>query len=128
VTTSKPYRNQPAIFCKLCKFTFRFCGELRRCLKLKRSNLTTEPAMQTPTTAQLRTAIEVLNKLVERLNEHAAHSVIQLPETQLGDRYAARIESRAIEQIGGIETVAAQLKSWREEILQQQKQNVSHHV
>ena len=84
--------------------------------------------MQTPTTAQLRTAIEVLNKLGERLNEHAAHSVIQLPETQLGDRYAARIESRAIEQIGGIETVAAQLKSWREEILQQQKQNVSHHV
>ena len=34
--------------------------------------------MQTPTTSQLRTAIEVLNKLGERLNEHAAHSVIQI--------------------------------------------------
>ena len=31
--------------------------------------------MQTPTTAQLRTAIEVLTKLGERLNFHAEHSV-----------------------------------------------------
>ena len=84
--------------------------------------------MPTTTTAQLRTAIEVLNKLAERLNEQAAHSVIQIPESRVGDDYAARVESRAIEQTTRIETVAAQLKSWREEILQQQKQSISIHV
>ena len=84
--------------------------------------------MQTPTTAQIRTAIEVLNKLGERLNEHAAHSVIQLPDTQLGDRYAGHIEVRAIEQTTRIQTVAAQLEQWRDELLQQRRQCVSHHV
>lgn len=84
--------------------------------------------MQAPTTAELRTAIQVLNKLGERLNEHAAHSVMQLPETQLGDDYAARIESRTMEQTTQIETVAAELQSWRDELLQQQTQSISHHV
>jgi hypothetical protein len=37
--------------------------------------------MKTPTTTQLRTAIEVLKKLGERLNEHRAHSITQLPDT-----------------------------------------------
>jgi hypothetical protein len=84
--------------------------------------------MQTPTTAQLRTAIEVLNKLAERLNEQAAHSVIQMPESRLGDDYAAKVEARSIEQTTRIETVAAQLKNWREELLQQQRQSISYHV
>jgi hypothetical protein len=38
--------------------------------------------MQTPSTAQIRTAIEVLKKLGERINTHAEHSVMQLSETQ----------------------------------------------
>jgi hypothetical protein len=84
--------------------------------------------MQTPTTAQLRTAIEVLSKLGERLNTEAAHSVIQLPETRLGDDYAARIEARAIEKTTHIETVAAQLKNWRDELLEQRRHCVAHHV
>lgn len=84
--------------------------------------------MQMPTTAQLRTAIEVLNKLAERINEHAAHSVMQLPDSRLGDDYAGKIESRTIERISGIETVSAQLKNWRDELLGQQKQSISHHV
>jgi hypothetical protein len=84
--------------------------------------------MQTPTTAQIRTAIEVLKKLGERLNEHAAHSVMQLPDSQLGDNYAARIEAQAITQTTHIETVATQLKNWRDELLEQKKQCVSHHV
>jgi len=48
--------------------------------------------MQTPTTAQLRTAIEVLKKLGERIDKHATHSLMQLPDTRLGDDHAARIE------------------------------------
>ena len=84
--------------------------------------------MQTPTTAQLRTAIKVLEKLRDRLNEHAAHSVMQLPENWLGDGYAARIEARTIEQTTRIDGVINQLNCWRSELLEQRRQHVSHRV
>ena len=84
--------------------------------------------MQPPTTTQIRTAIEVLKKLGERLNEHAADSVIQLPDTQLREHYAGRIEVGAIEQTTQIQTVAAQLEQWRDELLQQRRHCVSYHV
>lgn len=81
-----------------------------------------------PTTAELRSAIEVLKMLDQRLNDHAAHSAEQLPDTALGDRYAEQIEARTIEQTSHIEKVSAQLQNWREELLQQQKQQVSQSV
>ena len=84
--------------------------------------------MHTPTTAQLRTAIEVLTKLGERLNTHAEHSVMQLSESPLGAHYAGRIEVGAIEQNSRIEAVNTQLKNWRDELLQEERQRVSHHV
>ena len=84
--------------------------------------------MHAPTKAQIHTAMEVLKKLGERPNEYAAHPVIQLPDTRLGDDYAARIEARAIEQTTHIETVAAQLKNWRDELLQERRQGVSQHI
>lgn len=84
--------------------------------------------MQTSTAAQLLTAIEVLNKLGERLKTHAEHSVMQLAESPLGAYYAGRIEVGAIEQTTRIEAVATQLKNWRDELLEQRRQCVSHHV
>jgi hypothetical protein len=84
--------------------------------------------MQTLTTAQLRTAIEVLTKLGERINTHAEHSVMQLSESPIGAHDAGRIEVGAIEQTSRIEAVATQLKGWRDELLQQERQCVSHHV
>ena len=84
--------------------------------------------MRTPTTSQLRTAIEVLKNLGERINENAAHSVIQLPESRFGDQHAARIAVHAIEQTTQIETVMAQLKSWRDELKQERRQCVTQHV
>ena len=84
--------------------------------------------MQAPSTAQIRTALEMLTKLGERLNTHAEHSVMQLPESPLGAHYAGRIEAGAIEQTSRIEAVTAQLKDWRDELLQQEGQCVSHHV
>ena len=84
--------------------------------------------MQTPTTAQLRTAIQVLKRLDTRLNEHSAHSMNQLPESALGGQYAARIESSAIEQTSRIKIVAAQLEHWRDELSQQCRQCVSRHA
>jgi ribosomal 50S subunit-associated protein YjgA (DUF615 family) len=84
--------------------------------------------MQTPSTTQIRTAIEVLNKLGERLNERAANSVMQLHDSQFGDRQAGRIETKAIEQTSRIQSVAAQLEQWRDELVQERRQCVSHHV
>ena len=84
--------------------------------------------MLTPTTAELHNAIEVLRKLGERINTHSAHSVMQLPDTSLGDRHAGQIEVRTIEQTSRIEVIAEQLKNWRDELTQQNKQNVSQPV
>jgi hypothetical protein len=81
--------------------------------------------MLTPTNAELLNAIEVLKKLGERINTHAAHSVIQMPESSLGEHYAGRIGVNAFEQTSRIETVAGQLQNWRDELLLQRSQNVS---
>ena len=81
-----------------------------------------------PTTAELRTAIEVLKMLDQRIHDHAAHSVSQLPDTDLGDRYAVFISDRSIEQTSHIEKVSIQLKNWREEMLQARKQQVTQSV
>lgn len=84
--------------------------------------------MMTPTTAELRTAIEVLKMLDQRLNNHAAHSVKQLPETELGHQYAGHIEARTIEQTSHIEKVSMQLQNWRDELLKRRKQQVAQSV
>lgn len=84
--------------------------------------------MQTPTTAQIRTAIEVLKKFGEHINTNAVNQVIGLHESPHSDQQAARIGSWTIEQTTRIETVAAQLESWRNDLLQQRRQCVSHHV
>jgi hypothetical protein len=78
--------------------------------------------MQTPTTAEFNTAIEVLKKYAERLNEQATHSVIQMPDSRLGADSAARIQSQTIGQISNVEAVAAQLTNWLDEIIQPQQQ------
>jgi hypothetical protein len=84
--------------------------------------------MQTPTTAQIRTAIEVLTKLGERLNTHAEQSLMQLSESPLGAHHAGGIQVRTMEKTTRIEAVTAQLKSWRDELLEQRRQCVAHHV
>ncbi len=84
--------------------------------------------MQTPTTAQIRTAIEVLKKLGERINTSAEDSVMQLSESPHSAHHAGSIEVGAIEQTTRIEAVAAQLKHWRDELGQERRQCVSHHV
>ena len=78
--------------------------------------------MQTTTTAEFNTAIEVLKKYAECLNEQAAHSMIQMPESCLGADYVARIQSQTSGQISYIEAVAAQLTNWVDEFIQPQKQ------
>ena len=67
--------------------------------------------MQTPASTQMRTPIYMLKKLGERLNKCAAHFVMQLPETRLGNDHAGHIETAVIEQTSRIKTVAIQRNS-----------------
>ena len=84
--------------------------------------------MHTPTTAQIRTAIQVLKKYGEHINHNAANLIIELPETRFGNHVAARAKVVSIERVTRIQTVAAQLEKWRDDLLQQRRQCVSHHV
>ena len=84
--------------------------------------------MTLPTTTEIRTAIEVLNKLGERLNEEAAHSRLQMPDTRLGNEYAAKIEVRTIEQTSRIQDVKSRLENWCEELNQGRRHSVSNGV
>ncbi len=84
--------------------------------------------MQTPTTAQLLTAIEVLKKLSERIHAHANHSVQQLPDSKLGADYAAKIRVQGIEQNAQIAILVTELECWRQEVQEQRRQSVSHRV
>ena len=81
----------------------------------------------TPTTADLRTAIQVLDKLGERFTANANNSMIEMSESQPGSHRTGQIEASAIEQTARVKLVSAQLKSWRDELLQQ-RQTVAHHV
>ncbi len=84
--------------------------------------------MQTPSTAQIRTAIEVLKKFGEHINHNADHLVIELPDTRMGGHVAARAKVLKIEQTTRVQSVAEQLENWRDQLLQQRRQCVSNHV
>ena len=84
--------------------------------------------MQTPSTIQIRTAIEVLKKYGEHLNHHASNLDVELAESPQAIQDAGRITVGNIEQITRIDTVAAQLEQWRDELMQQRRQYVSNHV
>jgi hypothetical protein len=82
--------------------------------------------MQTPSTAQIRTAIEVLKKFCEHINHNADNLVIELPDTRLGGHVAARAKVLKIEQTTRIQSVAAQLENWRDQLLQQRMRKVEY--
>jgi len=84
--------------------------------------------MRTPTTSEIRTAIQVLKRFGEHINHNAANIIIDLPETRFGDHVAARAKVVSIDQITRIQTVAAQLEKWRDDLLHERRQCVAHHV
>ena len=69
------------------------------------------------TADEVGTAIEVLQKFEETLNEEAFHSIAQLPDTQLGTRYALEIDMRANERAARIESLVEQLVGLRNDLL-----------
>jgi hypothetical protein len=88
----------------------------------------TNSDMQTPSTVQLRTAIQVLKMFGEHLNNQASNTAIELAESHQSSHYAGRIEAGTIEQTTRIETVAAQLEKWRDKLVHERRQCVSNHI
>jgi hypothetical protein len=84
--------------------------------------------MQTPTTIQIRTAIEVLQKLGERIKEHAASSVRQMPSSHQAGQLLGQITVNAREQTKQVEAITGQLQAWHSELEQRRRQCVSYHV
>ena len=84
--------------------------------------------MEIPTSIQIRTAIEVLEKLGERINEHAARSVRQIPSSSVNGQLAGQISVNAMEQTKQVGEITGLLKTWHGELEQRRRQNVSQHV
>ena len=76
-----------------------------------------------PTNAQLHTAIEVLRMLGERITKRAADSVMLW-----GEELPGRGEAKNIEHNTHIQTIAGELEQWRNELVQQRRQYVAHHI
>lgn len=95
----------------------------------RQKRTTVEPNLiaRTPSPTELKTAIQVLELLNERLTTHADHSIGELPQNQLGNQYASQIKEKSLEQSARIKLIGDQLSNWREELLQQ-RQTTSHHV
>lgn len=79
------------------------------------------------TTVDLESAIEVLEKLAERINLRAEQYAIQFAEATAGAVDVGRIHLRAIEDTTRIERVVAQIDQWRREINQETGHHVSDH-
>jgi hypothetical protein len=84
--------------------------------------------MQTPSSVQLCIAIQVLKMFGEHLNNRATNTAIELAESHQSSHHAGRIEAGNIEQTTRIETVAAQLEKWRDELVHERRQCVSNHI
>jgi hypothetical protein len=84
--------------------------------------------MLNPSTIQIRTAIEVLKKYGEHLNNHASNMAVELAESPQAIHDAGRTTVGAIEQTTRIQTVSAQLEQWRDELMQQRRQCVCNHI
>ena len=81
-----------------------------------------------PTSSQLRTAIQVLEKLSERLTEESTHSVKQMPNSPLGDNYATKVGKDAAEKISRIDGLKQQLENWQQELKELRRQYVSSRI
>ena len=81
-----------------------------------------------PSTAQIRTAIEVLEKLGERINEYAARSARQIPNFGLAGHIAGQISLNAMEQNKQVQEITGLLKTWHGELEHRRRQNVSLHL
>jgi hypothetical protein len=81
-----------------------------------------------PSSFELRTAIKVLEKLTERITQDSAHSAMQMPDSQLGNQYAATIGKDAAAKMDQIKVVKQQLENWQQELKELRRHYVSNRI
>jgi hypothetical protein len=72
--------------------------------------------MNSPTPQQLRTAIEVLQQLGQRINVEAANSLCLLSDSRHGADQATNIQAHAVEQNTHLAMLITRLDEWLEEM------------
>ena len=77
--------------------------------------------MRTPTTAQVRTVIEVLKKAGERIDNQRDLQTSISRRKRGAATTQPRHRGQTIEQIARVKTVVAQLESWRDELQARQE-------
>lgn len=70
----------------------------------------------------------MLKRFGEYINHNAVNVILDLSATRLGDHVTARAKVVSIEQVTRIQAGAEQLEKWRDDLLQQRRQCVAHHV
>lgn len=81
-----------------------------------------------PTPHEIHTAIRVLEKFTDRFTQESAHSVMQMPDSQLGNHYGAKIGKDAAERIERINAVKQQLENWQQELKELRRQYVPNRI
>lgn len=84
--------------------------------------------MQPPTATQIRTAIEVLEKLDVRVNKIAARSLSQIPPCNGAGEVARQISTDAMEQTKQVQAITGLLQTWHGELERKQKHTFLQHV
>lgn len=74
--------------------------------------------MNTPSSGDILIAVKVLEAYRNQLHIEAAHNIVELPETSLGQHYAGRIGSQTIESSGRIDDLIMGLNDWRQSLRQ----------
>ena len=76
--------------------------------------------MKAPSPGDIIIAVKVLEAFRDQLHIEAACSIIELPETSLGQNYARRIGSQTLEKSGRIEEVITRLNDWKDSLRKNQ--------
>jgi hypothetical protein len=74
--------------------------------------------MKAPSPGDILIAVKVLEAYRDQLHIEAAHSIVELPETSLGKKYAGDIGSQTIENGGRIDDLITNLNDWRQSLRQ----------
>jgi ubiquinone biosynthesis protein UbiJ len=70
----------------------------------------------------------VLEKLTKRITQDSTHSVMQMPNSPLGDQYAANVGKDAAARMDQIKAVKQQLENWQQELKELRRLYVSNRI
>jgi hypothetical protein len=103
-------------------------SEQIQCLYPAQQTQPAQPVPNAPTAEQIHAAIEVLGKLIERIDDAASSALENMPKSQWAGQFAASLEVKTTEQTTSVKSIVAKLQNWQDELRQRAKQSRSYHV